>query len=79
VWNLNLTGTLKPNTDGDYVIVYNFSQVDYAEKDITFENILSGTIVVCGRVLDASRVADYDYCDATSILKIRIKNDKLPR
>ena len=79
VWNLDLTGTLTLNDNDEYVILYNFSQVEYAEKDITFENILSGTIVVCGRVLDASKVADYDYCDATSILKIRIKKDKLPR
>lgn len=42
VWNLDLTGTLKPNTDGDYVIVYDFSKVDCAEKVITFENVLSG-------------------------------------
>ena len=79
VWNLDLTGTLQPNGNDEYVIIYNFSQVEYSEKDITFENILSGTIVVCGRVLDASKVADYGYCDTTSILKIYLKKEKLPR
>ena len=80
VWNLNLTGTLKLNDENDeYVIVYDFSQVEYADKTITFENILSGTIVICGRVLDASKVAEYEYCDTTSILKIILKKEKLPR
>jgi hypothetical protein len=79
VWNLDLTGTLLPNDDNDeYVIVYDFSNVDYTEKTITFEKILSGTFVICGRVLDASKVADYEYCDTTSILKIILKKEKLP-
>ena len=75
-----MTGTLILNENNDeYVIVYDFSKVEYSEKAITFENILSGTVVVCGRVLDASKVAEYDYCDTTSILRIRLKTEKLPR
>ena len=35
--------------------------------------------MICGRVLDASNVADFDYCDTTSILRIRLKTEKLPQ
>lgn len=74
VWNLSLAGTLQPH-DGNYTILYDFSKVNYSEKDITFENILSGTFIICGHLLDAGKVADYEYCDTTSILKIILKQN----
>jgi hypothetical protein len=56
-----LTGYLKPNID-KYNITYDFSEVDYKYKDkITFENIVSGTFTICGRVLDASKIVGFDY------------------
>ena len=55
VWQLNLTGSLKPGVD-TYYIVYDFQKVNYKYKDkITFENAVTGTFNICGRVLDANR------------------------
>ena len=76
VWDLNLTGYLKPNRD-KYYIVYDFSEVNYKEKDrITFEDKLSGTFNICGRVLDASKVFDYKFCDVKLTLTIIIDTNK---
>ena len=76
VWDLNLTGYLKPNTD-KYYIVYDFTNVNYKYKDrIRFENKLSGTFNICGRVLDASKFVDYKFCDAKLTLTIIIDTKK---
>jgi hypothetical protein len=77
VWSLNLTGYLKPNVD-KYNITYDFSEVDYPEKNITFENIVSGTFTICGRVLDASKIVgfDYKYNDKESTLTIELDTSK---
>jgi hypothetical protein len=78
VWQLNLTGYLKPNVD-TYHIVYNFSEVDYKYKEnISFENIVSGTFNICGQVLDASKIIgfDYTYSDADSTLTIKLHTSK---
>ena len=79
VWSLKLTGYLKPNVD-KYNIVYDFSKVDYKYKEeITFENIISGTFTICGRVLDASKIIgfDYKYNDKESTLTIELDTSKL--
>lgn len=78
VWSLNLTGYLKPNVD-KYNIIYDFSKVDYKYKDeIIFENIVSGTFNICGRVLDASKIIgfDYKYNDDESTLTIELDISK---
>ena len=78
VWSLNLTGYLKPNVD-KYNIIYDFSKVYYKYKDeITFENIVSGTFNICGRVLDASKIIgfDYKYNDDESTLTIELDTSK---
>ena len=78
VWSLNLTGYLKPNVD-KYNITYDFSEVDYPEKNsIRFENIVSGTFTICGRVLDASKIVgfDYKYNDKESTLTIELDTSK---
>ena len=78
VWSLNLTGYLKPNVD-KYTIVYDFSKVNYMYKeDITFENIISGTFILCGRVLDASKMIGfaYKYNDNESTLTIELDTSK---
>ena len=76
VWDLNLTGYLKPNTD-KYYIVYDFSEVKYPDKDkFSFQDKLSGTFNVCGRVLDASKFVDYKFCDAKLTLTIIIDTKK---
>ena len=78
VWSLNLTGYLKPNVD-KYNITYDFSEVDYKYKEeITFENIISGTFTICGRVLDASKIVgfDYKYNDKESTLTIELDTSK---
>ena len=78
VWNLNLTGYLKPNVD-QYNIVYDFSKVDYKYKeDITFEDIISGTFSICGRLLDASKIigSNYSYNDEKSTLTIKLDTSK---
>ena len=76
VWDLNLTGYLKPNVD-KYYIVYDFTNVNYKYKDrITFEDKLSGTFNICGRVLDASKLLDYKFCDAKLTLTIIIDTKK---
>ena len=78
VWQLNLTGYLKPNID-TYHILYDFSEVDYKYKEnISFENIISGTFSICGQVLDASKIIgfDYTYSDAESTLTIKLDTSK---
>ena len=78
VWQLNLTGHLKPNIK-KYNITYDFSEVDYKYKDeITFENIVSGVFNICGRVLDASKIIgfDYTYSESKSTLTIRLDTSK---
>lgn len=78
VWQLNLTGYLKPNID-KYNIVYDFSEVDYKYKEqISFEKIISGTFNICGQVLDASKIIgfDYSYSNAESTLTIKLDTSK---
>lgn len=78
VWQLNLTGHLKPNIK-KYNITYDFSKVDYKYKDeITFQNIVSGVFNICGRVLDASKIIgfDYTYSESKSTLTIRLDTSK---
>ena len=79
VWKLNLTGYLKPNVE-KYYIIYDFKEVDYKYKDeITFENIVSGTFNICGRVFNASKIIgfNYEYSDTESTLTIIIDTSKL--
>lgn len=76
VWQLNLTGNLKPNMD-TYYIVYDFSKVNYQDKDgIKFEDILSGTFNICGNVLDASKYLNYKFCNTKSTLTIIMNTRK---
>ena len=76
VWQLNLSGSLKPGVE-KYYIVYDFQNVNYKYKDrITFENAITGTFTICGRVLDASKYLDYTYCDETLLLTIIIETKK---
>ena len=78
VWQLNLTGYLKPNVD-TYNIVYDFSEVDYKYKEqISFEKITTGTFNICGKVLDASKIIgfDYSYSDKESTLTIKLDSSK---
>lgn len=74
VWQLNLTGTLKPNVD-TYYIVYDFSNVNYKDK-VRFEDILNGTFNICGNILDASKYLNYKFCDTKSTLTIIINTRK---
>jgi len=77
VWQLDLSGSLKPGVD-TYYIVYDFQNVNYKYKDkIKFEDEVTGTLNICGRVLDANRFLDYDYCDETLTLTIIINGKKL--
>ena len=78
VWQMNLTGTLRPTSE-KYTILYDFKKVDYQNKNIRFENIVSGTFNVCGQVLDASKVIgkNYTFSDEESTLTFTIKIPKL--
>ena len=78
VWQMNLTGTLRPTSE-KYTILYDFKKVDYENKNIRFENIVSGTFNVCGQVLDASKVIgkNYTFSDEESTLTFTIKIPKL--
>ena len=76
VWELNLSGELQPNHPV-YYIVYDFQRVDYKYKDkITFENIVTGTLNICGRVLDASKYIEKSFCDGNETLTIKIDTRK---
>ena len=74
VWELNLSGELEPNHPV-YYIVYDFQRVDYKYK-ITFENIVTGTLNICGRVLDASKYIEKSFCDGNRTLTIKIDTRK---
>jgi hypothetical protein len=53
--------------------------VDYKYKrQIRFENIVSGTFTICGKVLDASKIIgfDYSYSDNESTLTIKLDTSK---
>ena len=78
VWNFNLTGTLNPNIDM-YHIVYDFKDVDYKDKNVIFNNIVSGAFNICGEVFDASKVIgrNYTFSDKDSTLTIIINTTKL--
>ena len=77
VWQLNLSGVLKPNAQV-YYFVYDFTKVDF-QGDIKFEGALSGTVNVCGQVLDATKVIgkNYYFSDVSRTLTIYIKITKL--
>ena len=74
VWELNLSGELEPNHPV-YYIVYDFQRVDYKDK-ITFENIVTGTLNICGRVLDATKYTEKSFCDGNRTLTIKIDTRK---
>lgn len=84
VWEFNTQGSFLPNVD-TYFIVYDFSKVDYNNKNgISFEDILSGTITICNHVLDASKYLRYRQDNLfliitldTSKLKFKIKKEVL--
>jgi len=79
VWQLNLSGTLKPN-EQVYYFVYDFSRVQFQGKDdVTFEGSISGTINICGQVLDAKKVigTNFYFSDNTQTLTIYVKVSKL--
>ena len=78
VWELNLSGVLRPKSE-KYTVVYDFKNVDYENKNITFENIVSGTFIICGQVLDASKVIGrkYDVSDAESTLTLLLNFSNL--
>jgi len=78
VWQLILTGYLKPNVE-KYSIIYDFSESNYRYKNtVSFENIASGTFNLCGHVLDASKIIgfNYTYSDADSKLTIELDTKK---
>ena len=76
VWNINLTGTLQKQ-DGDYVLYFDFSKVNYKGKNqIFFSKRLSGTLNVCGRVLDASKHITYSQCTPNFRLYLTISQRK---
>ena len=63
VWNLIMTGFLDSNAAGEYNVVYDFGRIpDYQDK-ISFDNnnIVSGTLEICGKVLDATKIIGKDY------------------
>ena len=69
VWNFNINGRLKPDAD-TYYIYYDFTNVDYKyESDITFQDKLSGTLTICGKVFDASKILNYKYSFQDKLVK----------
>ena len=74
VWNFKTSGTLKPH-DRDYIIQYNFKDVDYT-GEIFFENKISGNLNVCGRILDMSKFARYSYSSKKKIVNIIISQER---
>lgn len=86
VWSFNLNGTLKPNVD-KYRIVYDFSKVESTFK-VEFKDFVSGTVTICGRVFDATKLIKDNYTYSlkdetviiqfdTSRLDFRIKKEAL--
>ena len=73
VWAFNLTGTLKPNVD-KYYIVYDFSEVESSFR-VKFKDFVSGTITICGQVLDATKLIKDRYTYSLEDLKVIIELD----
>ena len=73
VWSFNLNGTLKPNVD-KYRIVYDFSEVESSFK-VEFKNFVSGTVTICGRVFDATKLIKDSYTYSLKDKKIIIEFD----
>ena len=69
LWQLNLTGYLKPNVD-TYNIVYDFSDVDYKYKEqVTFQNIISGTVAESPRILPVTVTPESVVANLFELLK----------
>jgi len=73
VWAFNLTGTLKPNVD-KYHIVYDFSEVESSLK-VKFKDFVSGTITICERVFDATKLIKDKYTYSIGDAKVIIELD----
>ena len=71
VWNFKTSGSLKRH-DGDYIIQYNFKDVDY-NGQISFENKISGTLNICDRILNMSKISSFIFDNATKRLTITLK------
>ena len=70
VWEYNLTGYLEPNVK-QYYIVYDFSNVDYKAR-INFKREITGTLNICGHVLDAAKFVSIKYCEYDSTVRFKI-------
>lgn len=78
VWNINLSGYLKPNVH-KYYITFDFHKVDWGEGDkqtISFEDDPIGTFNVCGRVLNATKYINFTFCSETETVTIIIDTSK---
>lgn len=76
VWQLSLTGYLEPNVK-KYHIVYDFSQVDYLQKEkIRFKNITGGVFTICGKVLNSSNIITNQVSELDSTLTIILDTSK---
>lgn len=82
VWNLILTGSLEssPNENAStsrYHIVYDFSSIPEYKEKVSFDNdtIISGTIEICGKVLDATKIIGKNYFFSKDNLTLTITLD----
>lgn len=77
VWNINLSGYLKPNVH-KYYITFDFHKVDWGgdKRKVTFEDFPIGTFNICGRVLNATKYTKFTFCSKTETVTIIIDTSK---
>ena len=79
VWNLLLTGNLEVNHDhkDEYIITYDFSSMPKYKEKVSFDNdsLISGTIEICGKVLDATKIIGKNYFFSKENLTLTITLD----
>lgn len=74
VWNFKVSGTLQPQTD-EYIFLFDFQNVNYDAK-ISFEDKISGSLNICGRVLDISKNGYFTYSSKFKTLSIILSKQR---
>ena len=69
--SLNLTASIQPGHQS-IDILYDLNETENMSEHFQFENTVGGSVAICGKVLDASKMLQYSYDNVTKQLVITI-------